>query len=191
MFNYEVNNFKLSNPTAEKTDFDLAESNKGQHIHAILNNEPYMAQYKPAFSKELSEGQYLLLSFLSKSYHLSEKTRDAFELIQFTVGEPEEPAFDTTQPFLFYSRPKGSYNITENSDILLDFYLVNCDLSESGFKIKAKIAGYDFVLTDWKPYVIRGLGEGIHTITLELVDGNGNTVNAPFNPVSRNISIVR
>jgi hypothetical protein len=189
-FDYEVDNFNLGDPTVVKTDYELAESEKGQHIHAILNNEPYMAHYEPRFSKELGEGQYILMSFLSRSYHLSLKEMENYEVVQFTVGDPEMEPYDLSQPYLFYSRPKGTYNINENSDILLDFYLHNCVLSETGFKVKAKIAGYDFLIESWQPYAIRGLRPGMHAITLELVDGNGTTVNSPFNPVSRNFQVV-
>ena len=187
--NYEVSAFTLGTPTSERTDYDLAESEKGQHIHAILNNEPYMAHYEPMFSKDLSEGQYLLLSFLSRSYHLSLKNEGAAELIQFTVGTPDQEPYDLSQPLLFYSRPKGSYDIGKKPDVLLDFYVMNCQLSESGYKIKADIAGTDFTIDSWQPYIIQGLTEGNHTVTLELMDSEGNTVNSPFNPVTRNIEI--
>lgn len=186
---YDVSAFTLGTQTSERTDYDLAESDKGQHIHAILNNEPYMAHYEPMFSKDLSEGQYLLLSFLSRSYHLSLKNEEAAELIQFTVGNPDQEPYDLSQPFLFYSRPKGSYDVGQKPDILLDFYVMNCQLSESGYKIKADIAGTEFTINSWQPYIIQGLTEGNHSVTLELVDEDGNTVDSPFNPVTRAIEI--
>lgn len=186
---YGVRNFELGTQTTLRTDYELAESEQGQHIHAILNNEPYMAHYAPAFTEDLTEGQYLLLSFLSRSYHLSLKQKEAAELIQFTVGNPDQEPYDLNEPFLFYSRPKGTYDRSESTDILLDFYLVNCDLSETGYKVEAKIAGFDFTLNSWQPYVIRGLDKGLHTIRLELVDANGNTVDSPFNPVTRNFEL--
>ena len=187
--NYNVSAFTLGTQTSARTNYDLAESEKGQHIHAILNNEPYMAHYNPVFSKDLSEGQYIMLSFLSRSYHLSLKNEGAAELIQFTVGNPDQEPYDLSQPLLFYSRPKGSYDIGKNPDVLLDFYVMNCQLSESGYQIKADIAGSDFTIDSWQPYIIQGLTEGNHTVTLELMDSEGNTVNSPFNPVTRNIEV--
>lgn len=187
--NYDVSGFTLGTQTTARMDYSLAESDKGQHIHAILNNEPYMAHYEPEFSKDLAPGQYLLLSFLSRSYHLSLKNDEAAELIQFTVGDVDGEPYDLSQPFLFYSRPKGSYDIGENPDILLDFYLMNVNLSETGYTIKAKIAGYPFTIDTWQPYIIRGLEEGLHAVTLTLVDANGDRVDSPFNPVTRNIEM--
>jgi len=189
--NYNVDGFTLGTQTTARLDYNVAESEKGQHIHAILNNEPYMAHYEPQFSKELAPGQYLLLSFLSRSYHLSLKNQEAAELIQFTVGEVDRQPYDLTQPFLFYSRPKGSYDIGKNPDILLDFYLMNFDLRETGYTIDAKIAGYPFTIDTWQPYIIRGLKEGLHAITLTLMDENGDIVDSPFNPVTRNIEVTK
>lgn len=188
---YNVNGFELGTQTTARLDYNLAESEKGQHVHAILNNEPYMAHYEPQFSKDLAPGQYLLLSFLSRSYHLSLKNEGAAELIQFTVGNADSDSYDLSQPFLFYSRPKGSYDIGKNPDILLDFYLMNVNLSQGGYTIEAKIAGYPFTIDTWKPYIIRGLDEGLHAITLTLVDANGDAVDSPFNPVTRNIEVTK
>jgi hypothetical protein len=186
---YKVDGFELGSKTSERLDFDIAESDKGQHIHAILNDRPYMAHYKPEFSEDLAAGKYLLLSFLSRSYHLSLKNDGVAELIQLTVGDTNEEDYDLSQPFLFYSRPKGSYDIGQNPDILLDFYLMNVNLSPDGYKVMAKIAGHSFTIDEWRPFIIQGLGEGLHAITLTLVDADGNTVDSPFNPVTRNIEV--
>lgn len=148
-----------------------------------------MAHYEPGFSKDLKAGRYVLLSFLSRSYHESVKHENAYELLQFTVGETDAPAADLSAPHLFYSRPKGTYKGADAQSILLDFYLVNCTLSEDGYKVKATINGTEFMLTKWMPYVIEGLPMGDIEITLELIDGAGNTVDSPFNPVTRTIEL--
>jgi len=190
-FEYEVSGFQLQKKSMRSDTIDIAESEKGQHIHAILNNEPYMAYYEPGFKKDLEPGRYVLLSFLSRSHHESLKEETAFDLIQFTVGNSGMPGLDTDAPHLFYSRPKGTYDIAAHPDILLDFYLVNCTLDPEGYRVKATIDGEEFTIDEWKPQIIRGLGEGMHTIGLELVDSEGRTVPSPFNPVEREIELVR
>ena len=37
-FNYEVENYELGAQTIEEFDYTLANSQKGQHIHVIVNN---------------------------------------------------------------------------------------------------------------------------------------------------------
>lgn len=189
VFSYQVDAYELGAQTPGAVENGLANSGMGQHIHAILNNEPYMAHYKPGFEKELAAGRYILLSFLSRSYHESIKHAEAYDLLQFTVGDTETPPADLTAPHLFYSRPKGTYTGMDTEKLLLDFYLVNCDLSPDGYQVKATINGTEFMLSHWLPYVIEGLPKGEATITLELLDAEGNTVDSPFNPVTRTVSL--
>lgn len=189
-FEYDVKGFDLKAQSELADTIDIVSSDKGQHIHAILNNNPYMAWYEPSFKKDLEPGHYVLLSFLSRSHHESLKTESASTIMQFTVGETADEAADLNAPHMFYSRPKGEYDISKNKDILLDFYLVNCSLSEGGYHVKAIIDGNEFVINEWSPYIIRGLEAGTHTITLELHDGEENLVESPFNPVTREIILV-
>ena len=53
----------------------------------------------------------------------------------------------------------------------------------------ATVNGVEFILTEWKPYVIEGLPLGTVTIKLELKDGAGNLVDSPFNPVERSVQL--
>src|SRR5690554_6807624 len=76
-FSYEIENYELGAQTEGAGSNGLANSGEGQHIHAILNNEPYMAHYDPHFNVDLENGHYVLLSFLSRSYHESLKNPEA------------------------------------------------------------------------------------------------------------------
>lgn len=187
-FEYTVSNYELGAQTPGAGENGLANSGNGQHIHAILNNEPYMAHYDPGFEKELEPGHYILLSFLSRSYHESIKHPEASDIIQFSVGQEHEDV-DISGPHLFYSRPKGTYTGNDGRKLMLDFYLVHCDLSAEGYTVLATINGTEFTLHDWAPYVIEGLPMGEVTVKLELLDADGNTVDSPFNPVERTVTL--
>lgn len=188
-FQYNVKNYELTKMTESQHAQHLANSEKGQHIHLIVNNEPYDAVYDTNYKKELSEGHYVEISFLSRSYHESIKNPDAYVLRQFTVGNAQTKNVDLNAPHMFYSRPKGEYTGKDTERIMLDFYLVNTELSEGGNKVRATINGQEFMINDWKPYHITGLPMGENTIKLELLDANGNLVQSPFNPVTRTITL--
>lgn len=188
-FNYEIKNYELKGQTSGFCHDQCSNSKDGQHIHLILNNEPYIAKYEPKFEEELKEGHYVALSFLSRSYHESLKHSQAYDLRQFVVGKAPNKNIDLTQPMLFYSRPKGEYVGNDTKNILLDFYLVNTELSENGNKVKATINGNEFTITQWKPYLIEGLPMGETKIKLELLDKDNKPVKAPFNPVERKITL--
>ena len=189
-FDFQVDNYELGGQTEDAPTKSCANSAKGQHIHLILNNEPYSAFYESVFSKELTHGNYMGLAFLSRSYHESIKTDEAYELFSFSIGEVEEAAaFDLSGVHMFYSRPKGSYVGDDIKKVLLDFYLVNADLSATGYKVKATINGTEFLLEKWVPYAMEGLPAGELTVELALLDATGQLVASPFNPVRRAVTL--
>ena len=192
-FEFEVQGYDLGNQTPDATQKSCANSAKGQHIHFIVNNEPYNAFYTNKFERDLSEGNNVVLAFLSRSYHESIKHKNAYVLEQFEVGKTDKNAqIDVNAPHLFYSRPKGNYIGAANIEkLLLDFYLVNTTLAPNGNKVKATINGTSFLLSKWQPYFIEGLKEGAVTIDLELVDKDGKTIVGPFNKVSRTVNLYK
>ena len=189
-FNFTVGNYELGAQTAGAGENGLANSGKGQHIHLILNNGPYSAHYDPAFTKELEEGHYVVLAFLSRSFHESVKADGAFAVSQFVVGTPDNvKEANLSDPHMFYSRPKGSYFGDDTKKLLLDFFLVNCDLSPDGYKVRATVNGNEFLFTKWVPYVVEGLEYGEVSVKLELLDKDNNLVESPFNPVERAVTL--
>ena len=167
----------------------MANSAKGQHIHFILNNGPYSAHYDQNFDYELPDGNNVVLAFLSRSYHESVKNSDAYVLTQ--IGDSNK--INLESEFLFYSRPKGTYEGLDTEKLLLDFYLVNTKLSATGNKVKLTIKQgtftHQFLIDSWDAYYIEGLDKGDVTIKLELVNNEGNLIETPFNPSERVVTL--
>ena len=188
LFNFHVSNYELAAQTADAPQKMCANSDKGQHIHLIVDDQPYAAKYEAQFNHEVADGDHHILAFLSRSYHESIKTADAHIAVKGTVQNnsltSKEPI---TDPMLFYSRPKGTYVGKANTDkVMLDFYLVNTTLAADGNKVKVTVNGEDkFTLDEWKPTFLEGLPMGDNKIKLTLVDNAGNAVDAPLNPVER------
>jgi hypothetical protein len=191
-FNYELTNFQLTKMTGSDHATSMANSMKGQHIHLIIDNKPYIAQYDTKFTQAIEPGQHVVLSFLSRSYHESLKHLGAYDLRTITVGSAVDTTaqkFDVKAPALFYSRPKDTYAGADAKRIMLDFYLVNTTLSPSGNKVRATINGTEFMLNKWLPYMMEGLPAGQATIKLELVDNGGKLIPGPYNSVTRTITV--
>ena len=185
MFSFGVENYDLGIQTLNKFKFNLANSDKGQHIHLIVNNDPYSAHYSENFEKKLDEENNVILAFLSRSYHESVKNPNAFIFKQ--IGEDDK--IDMTKEFLFYSRPKGVYSGKDTERLLLDFYLVNTNISPNGNKVRATIQNSEFIIDEWAPFYIEGLPKGEISIKLELLNSNGDLIDSPFNPSIRNITL--
>ncbi|MCP3927998.1 MAG: phosphopeptide-binding protein [Bacteroidetes bacterium] len=193
--NYENGNFafgvggesyKLGVQTPDAPQKMCANSAKGQHIHLIVDDQPYAAKYEAEFEYDVADGEHYLLAFLSRSYHESIKTSDAHVVRKVSVeNKGITNQEDVSSPMLFYSRPKGTYiGESDTKKVMLDFYLANADLGEA-YKVKAEINGEEHILDKWIPYYIEGMPMGENTIKLTLIDAEGNAVDTPLNPVER------
>ncbi len=191
-FDFKISgNYELGVQTPDAPSKMCANSAKGQHIHLILNNKPYAAKYESSFDYELENGNYYMLAFLSRSYHESIKNGKAFAADFISVDNGTLTAQKKIdKEMIFYSRPKGTYVGKENTDkVMLDFYLVNTEISPQGNKVLVNINGETHFVTKWQPYEIHGLPMGENTITLTLIDENGIQIETPYNPVSRTFTL--
>src|SRR5256714_6398738 len=70
---------------------------KGNHIHVILDNQPYEAYYElgqPFELRNVAEGKHTLRVFPSRPWHESYKNDGAFQIVTFTVkggGDTSKP----------------------------------------------------------------------------------------------------
>ncbi len=74
----------------------------GNHIHVILDNQPYEAYYnldQPFELRNVAEGKHTLRVFPSRPWHESYKNEGAFRIVTFTVkggGDPSKPTTTNT-----------------------------------------------------------------------------------------------
>lgn len=139
----------------------------GNHIHVILDNQPYEAYYNLDSEFELrnvAEGEHTLRVFPSRPWHESYKNDGAFQMVRFTVkggGDASKPtttatgstmatpegkdmkmslagAVDATKPLLTFSRPKGEYKEDDAKAIMIDFWLANAKLTGDGGEYRVR-----------------------------------------------------
>lgn len=199
-------------PTFTITGYPIykdAERNKGQHIHVILDNEPYEASYDPAkpFSPEngkfnnLMPGTHTLRAFPSREWHESIKQPDAadFDMVVFNVGKATVTDINKNAPLLTYSRPKGDYKVGDDPrGVMLDFYLRNVTLGDNDHKVRYTLDGKDpKVVTKWEPvwWKWEELIPGEHTVLLELLDKDNKPVpfkvgNMDYNHTERTFKVL-
>jgi hypothetical protein len=195
-FAFNVKNYELKNQTSDASGKMCNNSDKGQHIHFILDNKPYVALYEPKQEVTLPVNtEHYLIAFLSRSYHESIKSEGAAMVYHFKIDEKGnmKKLEDPTTPMLFYSRPKGDYLGKDIENILLDFYTWKAPLG-ADYTVKADIknettgANATFNLNEWKPKFIHGLGEGKCAVTLTLMDKDGRPVAGANTTVTRNFN---
>jgi hypothetical protein len=199
-------------PAAKAADFEVKLNIKdwelapgSGHVHVILDSKPYHAMWDAKepiklskLAENIAEGEHVLVAFPSRMNHESVKGQGALAMVHFWVGKKGAKAeYNPKSPMLIYSRPKGTYNASKADHVLVDWYLVNAELGEGKFAIKAtaKGPGIDdgrtITIKEWKPAALDNLRNGTYNVSLELVDKDGKTVAGPGNPTSREIVINR
>ncbi len=196
-FNFNVKNYALKKQTEDAASKMCNNSDQGQHIHFILDNEPYAALYDPTHTVSLPKNtEHYLLAFLSRSYHESLKNKEAVLMYHFKIDEKGNVVKmdDPGTPMVFYSRPKGDYVGEANTNnLLLDFYPWNTELSGNGNKvivhIQAENIDTSMSVDKWQAYFLHNLPMGKPKITLTLVDKDGNKINGPMTEVTREFTL--
>lgn len=198
-FDFVVKNFELKMQTTDNGTKNCNNSAQGQHIHFILDNKPYKALYEPKNEVVLANNtEHYLMAFLSRSYHESVKSPGAAIVYHFSIDAKGglKKLDDPKTPMVFYSRPKGDYIGTDTSNLLLDYYVWNCNLATDGYKVSAEITNTDHPtqtlttkLDKWEPVFINNLMTGKSKVTLTLTDKDGKAVEGPMTTVSRDFQL--
>ena len=199
-FIFEVKNYELKMQTTDNATKSCNNSDKGQHIHFIMDNQPYKALYEPKNEITIANGtEHYLMAFLSRSYHESIKSKGAALVYHFKIdakGNLKKEA-DPRTPMLFYSRPKGDYAAKDINNVLLDFYVWNCTLAADGYKVKAEIINETIAsqqltatIDKWESHFIQNLGVGKCKVSLSLIDKDNKPVDGPQTSVAREFNLM-
>ncbi|HEY9899871.1 MAG TPA: hypothetical protein V6D00_11865 [Pantanalinema sp.] len=179
--------------TFDLSNYEVAPA--AQHVHLILDNEPYLPVYdasKPFVLKNLAPGSHTLRAFPSRAWHESIKNPEAFAFVNFAVKKADNSRkIDPAAPLLTYSRPKGTYEGQAAESILMDFWVRNAELSPTGYKVRYTLDGKSTVLSEWLPVYFDDLASGTHTIKLELLDPAGKVVPGAYNTTTRQFTVKR
>ncbi len=182
----------------------------GQHVHVILDDDPYIAVYdvsRPYVLHVKEEGTHLVRVFPSAGpadakgahWHESRKNEGAFAWVRFHVKKKggRFETFDGNQPFLTYSRPKGDYALGAKDTPLLfplmvDFYVTNATLSKDGRSVRVTLDDKPVAdLHEWKPWFVEAEpAPGEHKVVLEILDRNGNPEPGPFTRAERTFKVL-
>lgn len=180
----------------------IAVSGQGQHVHLIIDEQPYHAIYdlsEPVVLEGIEPGPHVLSAFPSRAWHEAVKADGALAMIPIFVaaadaGEAVDAgsAPEVDGPTLLYSRPKGTYAGADADSVMVDFYLSNVDLSPEGYTARLTVDdGISVRLTAWVPYYLVGLPAGEHAIRLELIGPGGEPLEGPLTRAERTITIER
>jgi hypothetical protein len=96
---------------------------KGNHIHVILDNEPYEAYYEldqPFELRNVTEGKHTLRVFPSRPWHESYKNDGAFQMVSFSVkggGDASKPTTTKSGQTMANNNSAGAKPPREGKDM--------------------------------------------------------------------------
>lgn len=162
---------------------------KGNYLHLVLNDSLHSIHHDRNVHIAIPDGQYKASAFVARDFHESIKNEQAFMCrdIQIRDGQMVR-SIKSDEARLVYGAPWGIFKNEEMDAVLFDFFLMNTDISPEGNKVRLTIDQQkEFLIEDWKSYYIKGLGPGTHTIQIELINQDEQTI---YGPLQQKISCV-
>lgn len=122
---------------------------------------------------------FIIYSMLVNGYGETIKTRNAFYTDVYSYQKKRKTFVPlesgVKKPLVVYNEPYGTVG---KGNILLDFYVRNCNISKDEYKVDVYIDGKKITrIVSWKPHVIRNLPPGEHEIKLTLINSTGKVEN--------------
>ncbi|HIK34135.1 MULTISPECIES: hypothetical protein [unclassified Thermosynechococcus] len=161
----------------------------GPHVEVVLDDLPSRSVYDlntPIEFTNLEPGTHLLRAFVVYPWGESLKNPLAYAQTTFHLYTADEDTRAAHLPLLTYNQPSGTYGA---EPVLLDFYLSNLPLdrqfnNENVWQVRCTINGQSFTVDRWQAYYLTGLQPGDNWVRLELLDGNGQRIPSPYNPIT-------
>lgn len=181
--------------------FELRNVADGEHTLRVFPSRPWHESYK-------NEGAFQMVKFTVKSggadVNRPSTTNSGQPMSNAnTTATPEGKdmqtsaagPIDPSKPLLTYSRPKGEYKGADADAIMIDFWLSNAKLTFEGgeYRVRYSVDGAEpRFIEKWWPIWLSSLTAGNHTLTLELIDKDGNLVdNGGYNSTTREITVTK
>jgi hypothetical protein len=145
---------------------------------------------------ELEEGEHILVAFPCRPNHESYKATGAVTVSRFFVGKKKGDTYKSRAPMFVLGSPYGTQTGEKASDALVDFYVLNAELGRSNYAVKTTIKGPGIredglqrTIMEWSPYLLMTLHDGTYTVTMELIDKDGNVMPGPWNSTTRTFTV--
>tara|TARA_Y100000589_G_scaffold75216_1_gene68809 strand:+ start:16719 stop:17552 length:834 start_codon:yes stop_codon:yes gene_type:complete len=165
--------FNLGEKTAEEKSHMVRLYEGGQYLGVLNPNKPLKKIIHGYFETEIEKGDNLFFCYLSRSYDLSVKNKNASFL--FKINADPSGCFSETElsdTVVALLQPRGVFSSGQEEKVLFDFFLKNISLEEGNY-ISLLIDDIEFKLTKWVPFWIQGLKAGDHKISIDLKTKEG------------------
>lgn len=179
----KLENYNLGGGTTDQDKKKTRLYETGQFLY-FLKDKKYIGKKKDLnLNFDLKRGINSFFIAPSRSYEMSIKNNQSWLAFELNVTDTKERAkySSITEPGIFICSPSGIYNEGISDRLLLDFFIINTELSSNGNKVKLTIDNsVNFTLDTWSPFYIEGLKDGKHFLKIELLDKDGKKIEGKY-----------
>jgi len=175
------------------------------YVQYILDNKPFrpVMDLNEAVTlgdvnggADLEEGEHVLVAVPCRPNHESIKVEGAVSVSRFYVGKKKGDTYKSRAPMFVLGSPYGTQTGEKATDALVDFYVLNAELGRSSYAVRTNIKGPGIkadglqrTIMEWSPYLLMTLHDGTYTVTMELIDKDGNVMPGPWNSTVRTFTV--
>ncbi len=179
---------------------------QGSYVQFVVDDTPYkpvtdlkteltLPQLAPGGT--LADGEHIIAAFVCRKNGESVKGPNSIAVRRFWTGKRTPGTWDPNkQPLMVLGSPYGTYKLSDGIDPLVDFYVLNAQLGQKDYSIRAllkgpgiKDEGIERIITDWRTQIILSAHPGDYTLQFVLLDRNGDPVPGPGNSTTRKFSV--
>ena len=176
---------------------------EGSYVQFVLDGKPFRPVKDPTEkvmltdivgTEEMKEGEHILAAFVNRPNHESIKAERGIAVRRFFVGKRGQGGWDSNHdPLLIVGSPHGTYE----SDVLVDWYVLNASISKDEYSVRVSLEGPGIkpegiqrVITEWKPWIVLSAhDDGEYKVKVELLDPNGEV--PPYGTTERTFTVKR
>lgn len=178
---FNPQNIRLGSPTAPLPTRRFARTNKGTQVHICLDHQQHSLANDNIIDYPIADGDHQLYAFLVSSHFESIKTPAAVFAKAITIRNGQlARSLPLTAPAVVYNTPFGTHKLLPTDSLLVDFVLVNTNLSPDGNRVQLQLDDQaPWVVDRWQAYRLTGLSVGSHRLRLTLLNRAGQAIAEP------------
>ncbi|MDL5054453.1 hypothetical protein QQ056_12980 [Oscillatoria laete-virens NRMC-F 0139] len=174
---FQTENFEIGGGNAIMVSLD----NQPPRKHAV-RNAPYVIT-------GLSEGGHTVIAWLVGPDGLTVNSPHAKVSVHFYVKRKDFQNFlGSNETSVSINQPRGTYDGPRADQVMLDFKISN---APAGYLARYSVAGRTATVTSDAPVNLGILPAGSHTLTLEVLDAQGNPLPGSFAKAQSSFVVVR
>ncbi|MGY6560146.1 MAG: hypothetical protein ACXIT9_12780 [Nitritalea sp.] len=170
-------------------NFPFGEGLSGFQLQLILNGGDPVGHRMPLFGQDLRTGTYRAVGYLVDAEGLALKEYGNYVFRDFTVGE-SRPFPEADAPFLAVNLPHEGMRFAAESEVTVDFLVLNGQVGEEGLRVKISLdETCTYIADELSPVRISGIPSGEHVLQIALIDADGQVVEGAFGSVTKRIVV--